>query len=131
MSDDVELRLKIEKSDRTGRFVRGFASVVSMDGEPVVDWQDDVIEIDTLREAVHDFMATGRVSKAMHDGEQTGEVVESLIVDDEVAKILGISDKRRGWWVGVRVDDPAVQAKVRSGELKSFSIGGSGVREEI
>jgi hypothetical protein len=36
-----------------------------------------------------------------------------------------------GWWVGFKVDDPEVWAKVESGEYKMFSIGGTATEEPI
>jgi len=32
------------------------------------------------------------------------------------------------WWVGVQVTDDALWEKIKSGEYKAFSIGGSGKR---
>lgn len=65
----------------------------------------------------------------MHAGNAIGEVVESVIVDDELAKALGISDGKRGWWIGMRINDPAIQEMVRKGTFRAFSIGGSGRRQ--
>jgi hypothetical protein len=129
--EQIGITFAFAKADNEGRYVRGWASVVSKDGEPVEDWQGDVIHIEDLRTAAHQFITDTRVAKAMHNGSQIGEVVESLIVDDEVAKALGITDPRRGWFVGMHVHSPEIQKRVRSGELTAFSIGGRGTRKEI
>lgn len=129
--DQIGITFAFAKANSTGSYVRGWASVVAQDGTPIEDWQGDVIDIDDLRNAAHDFISDVRVAKALHKGEQIGEVVESLIIDDDIAKALGITDTRRGWFVGMRVNDSTVQKRIRDGELKQFSIGGRGTRVEI
>jgi hypothetical protein len=129
--EQIGITFAFAKADNEGRYVRGWASVVSKDGQPVEDWQGDVIHIEDLRKAAHQFISDTRVAKAMHNGSPIGEVVESLIIDDEVAKSLGIADDKRGWFVGMHVHSPEIQARVKSGELSAFSIGGRGVRREI
>ncbi len=132
MSDDLfRFNVTIEKASVTGRHVRGFASVVERDGAPVVDSEGDVIAMDDLRKAAHAFITTARVAKAMHKGSQVGEIVESVLIDEEFAKALGVSDTRRGWWIGMDVHDDSIAERVAKGEYRAFSIGGRGVRKEI
>lgn len=125
------ITFEFEKADAEGRYVRGWASVVSVDGEPVTDWQGDVIAMDELRKAAHAFVTDARVAKAMHQGEAVGEVVESVIIDDEFAKAVGATTTQRGWWIGMKIASDAIRKRVRSGELKAFSIGGKGKRRKI
>ena len=120
-----------EKSDKEGRYVRGWASVVSINGEAVTDTQGDMITMDELRKAAHRFVTDARVAKAMHAGGQVGEVVESVIIDDEFAKATGLSTDKRGWWIGMAVHDENIRKRVRAGELKAFSIGGRGKRKKL
>lgn len=127
----VGLRYEIEKADASGRFVRGWASVVSVNGKAVEDWQGDAISMQEITKAAHKFMADARVAKSMHKGAQVGDVVESVIIDDEFAKAHGISHEKRGWWIGMEIHDEAIQKRVRDGELKAFSIGGRGKREDV
>lgn len=128
---DFELRFEFAKADDAGRYVRGWASVISVDGKPVEDWQGDVIEMGELRKAAHAYVTRARVAKAMHQGDQVGEVVESVIIDDAFAKAIGMTDTRRGWWIGMQVHDPKVQKQVKDGALKAFSIGGRGKRKKL
>lgn len=126
---DVSFAFEFQKSDAAGRFVRGWASVVSVDGQPVVDHQGDRISIDEVRKAAHQFITDARVAKAMHSGSQVGEVVESVIIDDEFAKAVGMTDTKRGWWIGMAIHDDGVAEKVRKGDYRAFSIGGKGRRK--
>lgn len=127
----VGISFEFSKSDATGGYVRGWASVVSVSGQPVEDWQGDVIGIDALRKAAHQFITDARVAKAMHHGAPVGEVVESMIIDDEIAKALGIADQRRGWFIGMQIHSSDVRKRIRAGELRAFSIGGRGRRIPI
>jgi hypothetical protein len=121
-------RFEFQKADVSGRYVRGWANVCEMDGEPVCDVQGDVIAMEEMRKAAHDYVSNAREAKAMHDGDRIGDVVESVIIDDDFAKAHGIGHGKRGWWIGMEVHDPEVRKRVASGELRAFSIGGSGKR---
>lgn len=125
------LSFNFEKASVTGRYIRGFASVTDFDGKPVEDWQGDTIEIDVVRKAAHEFIMDARVAKMQHAGAQIGDVVESIIIDDALAKSLGITDKRRGWYIGMEIHDMKVRKAVATGKLTGFSIGGSGVRVPV
>jgi hypothetical protein len=123
------MNIEFTKVDSTGKVVAGWASVVTnSDGTRFEDHQGDIIAIDELKKAAHRFVSDARVAKAMHAGNPVGEVVESVVIDDAFAKSLGISDGKRGWWVVMKINDPDVQAQVRSGKLRAFSIGGKGRR---
>jgi hypothetical protein len=122
---------EFEKADTEGRYVRGWASVASVDGVPVEDWQSDVIDMDELRKAAHRFICDARVAKAMHRGEAVGQIVESVLVDDEFVKAMGATTPNRGWWIGMEINSEAVRKRVRSGEFRSFSIGGRGTRTPV
>ena len=122
---------KILKVDDEQRMVFGWASVVTEDGEPVIDRQGDIIEADTLVKAVNEFMEHVRVGKAMHTGEQVGVVVHSLPITKEIGEALGIHSNREGWVVAYKVFDDSVWERVKSGELAAFSIGGRAQKQEI
>ena len=122
---------KILKVDDEQRMVLGWASVVTEDGEPVIDRQGDIIEAETLVKAVNEFMEHVRVGKAMHTGEQVGVVVHSLPITKEIGEALGIHSNREGWVVAYKVFDDSVWERVKSGELAAFSIGGRAQKQEI
>jgi hypothetical protein len=130
MQQQIGIRVPFEKTDPEGKWVAGWASVVSKDGKAVEDHQGDVITIEDLRSAAHQFMADQRVAKAMHQGLAVGEVVESVIVDDAFVKAVGATTANRGWWIGMAIYDETIQKSVRDGTLRAFSIGGTGKREQ-
>jgi hypothetical protein len=121
---------QILKADDEQRMVYGWASVVTEKGEPVVDRQGDVIEPDTLVRAVNKFMEHVRVGKEMHKGDQIGAVIHSMPVTKEIGESLGIQSDREGWVVAFKVYNDDVWAKVKSGELAAFSIGGRAIKED-
>lgn len=128
---DVTFKYEFEKANAEGSYVRGWASVVLKDSALVRDWDGDVIPIEEIRKTAHKFIVGERSGKVEHKGQVVGEVVESLIIDDDVAKSLGIADKRRGWFIGMRVYDPAIQEGVRAGKFTGFSIAGRGDRVKV
>ena len=121
---------QILKADDEQRMVYGWASVVTEKGEPVVDRQGDVIEPETLVRAVNKFMEHVRVGKEMHKGDQIGAVIHSMPVTKEIGESLGIQSDREGWVVAFKVYNDDVWAKVKSGELAAFSIGGRAIKED-
>ena len=120
---------QILKADDEQRLVYGWASVVTEKGEPVVDRQGDVIEPETLVKAVNNFMENIRVGKEMHKGDQIGAVIHSMPITKEIGESLGIQSDREGWVVAFKVYDDDVWARVKSGELAAFSIGGRAIKE--
>jgi len=122
---------QILKADDEQRMVYGWASVVTEKGEPVIDRQGDVIAPDTLVRAVNKFMEHVRVGKEMHKGDQIGAVIHSMPITKDIGESLGIQSDREGWIVAFKVYNDDVWAKVKSGELAAFSIGGRAMKEEL
>lgn len=131
-ADDVGFLLNTNfvKRDDDRRLVAGWASVVHDGTSPIVDKQGDVIDVEDLRDALHDF-AKVRVGKAMHEGDQVAELVEMAIVDDDLRKALGAPPGPVGAWVVYKVIDDKTWERVKSGELGAFSIGGRGKRTPL
>ena len=121
---------QILKTDEEQRLVYGWASVVTEKGELVVDRQGDMIEPETLVKAVNNFMEHVRVGKEMHKGGQIGAVIHSMPITKEIGESLGIQSDREGWIVAFKVYDDDVWARVKSGELAAFSIGGRASKED-
>ena len=122
---------KIIKLVEEARIVWGWASVVSIDGKPVVDRQGDIITAGVMTKAADRFMLDVRVAKAMHEGAQVGEVIHSLPLTKALGEALGVHSALEGWIVAMKVHDDGVWDRVKSGELAAFSIGGIGKRNAI
>lgn len=120
----------IVKIDEDQKIVYGWASVVTEKGEVVTDRQGDIISPDDMEKMATDFMMSARVAKAMHDGDGIGEVVHSMPMTKSIAKSFGINTDREGWMIAMKVHDEEVWKRVKSGELKAFSIGGQAVKED-
>lgn len=129
--------IPIAKADDSLQVVWGFASVIEENGAPIVDGQGDVIYPVELQKTAHEFMRASRAGGFMHAKDpggrayQVGEVVESVVLTRELQKALGIDLGMAGWLIGMHIPDKALWAKVKSGELSAFSIGGSGQRTDV
>jgi hypothetical protein len=124
---DVQI-LKVEDQ----RLVFGWANVaLSVDGQPVVDSHNDTIDADTLEKAAYDYVLRFRDAGQMHSGGSVGRLVESFMVTPDKLVAMGLAPDALpvGMWVGFKIDDADVWAKVKSGEYPMFSIQGKAVRE--
>lgn len=127
-------RFRIRKVDEDKRLVFGWANVsITVDGEPVLDLQEDMIDPETLEEAAYKFAELYRDGGEMHERTGVAVMVESAMLTEEKQAAMGIPAGTLpvGWWIGFRVLDDDVWEKVKSGEYNMFSIGGTAVREEI
>ena len=119
--------------------VWGWASMIEKDGATIRDFQGDQITEAELMKAAHDYITNSRTGGAMHiycEGSdrqplKCGEVVESMVFTKDLQKAMGISLPHVGWLIGYKIVNPAVRKAVASGQLKSFSIGGAGLRTPI
>jgi hypothetical protein len=127
----VSITFKIEKADKTGRYVAGWLSVVEKDGKVVEDTQGDRISMEELRKGVHKYMRGSRVIKKQHAGGQIGEMVEVVMIDDDFAKAHGITHTKRGAWGTAEITDADVRKSVVAGDVTGWSMGGAGKRKPI
>jgi hypothetical protein len=131
---DVTWAGEIAKADVDKQQIFGWASVIEVNGEPVVDLQGDYISPDEMEKAGYEYVMKSRKGGDMHLRDewqpvQKSEMIESFIVTDEKKQALGLPDSvPTGWWVGFQVEDPDIWAKVKSGERTGFSIHGHGRR---
>jgi hypothetical protein len=128
---DFESRGQVTKMDDEKRIVYGFASVISKNGEPIVDRQGDIISAEELEKAASDFMLNSRVGKTLHSGEPTTTIIHSFPMTNEIKKAYQIESPYEAWLIAVKVHDDETWAMVKRGELKDFSIGGSATRREV
>jgi hypothetical protein len=119
------------KAIESRRMIYGWGSVITKDGQPVTDRQQDVLKMDEFRDVVHDFMRNSQAGNVMHAGPDVGEILDSFVMDTEVAAAFGFNPGCEGWMVGYKVNSDAVWKRVLSGELQAFSIEGEGIRTPI
>lgn len=125
------VKARIMKADDEQRMAYGWASVWSVDGEVLVDRQGDIISPRVGERAATKFMMELRTAKAMHEGNKIGEVVHSMPITDEIAAAFNLKSSMEGWMVGVKIYDGDVWSRVKSGNLRAFSIGGHVTRREV
>jgi hypothetical protein len=134
---DVTWTGEISKAVSDKQQIFGWASVVEVNGEPVVDLQGDHISPEEMEKAAYTYVQKSRKGGDMHLQDnwspiQKSEMIESFIVTPDKREAMGLPDTvPTGWWVGFQVQDPEVWAKVKSGERTGFSIHGRGKRTAL
>ena len=129
MEHQVTKSADILKLDSERRIAWGWAYVSTIDGELQTDTQGDSITPAEMEKMADKFMSSARMAKAMHEGDQVGEVIHSLPLTTELAKAFSIETDREGWLIGMKVHDDAIWKQFKNGTLKGFSIGGKGKRK--
>lgn len=103
-------------------------------GNQVIDHSGEYIKAEDLEPAVYDYMLFSRTGGDNHKEMNVATIIESMFVSPEKLDAMGLSKDgaRTGWWVGFQVHDEETWRRVKSGEYKMFSIGGtaSGPSEE-
>lgn len=130
---DTSIIFKFKDINADKRQVFGWAYVAnSADGSVVVDHSGDVVKIDELEKASYEFVKSSRKAGEMHERIGVGTLIESMIFTKEKQELLGIEKGyiHEGWWVGFEVEQEVFD-KIKSGEYKAFSIGGTGKRRVI
>ena len=123
---------QISKLDHERRLVFGWASVVTKDGEDVVDGQGDVIDLESLEDATYEYVLTSREADEMHVvTEGVGKLVESVMLTNDKMEAMGVTGPQEGLWVGYKIQDEGAWQKVKDGTYPMFSIRGIGTREPI
>jgi len=125
--------VQICKLNSAKRLVYGYLSVAkTADGETVTDLQGDQIDPQMLEDAAIEYALTSREADAMHGQASIGKYVQGIVFTEEVQKALGIPEGVLPvGWFGCWKVEPETFEKVRSGQYRSFSIGGKAVRKEI
>lgn len=136
-SVDYEIRGEVSKMNTEKQQVFGWASVIEMNGEPVIDLQGDVMTIDTIEKAAYTYVNNSRKGGRQHqrNGEEplhVSDMIESFVLTPEKKEKMGLpEDTPTGWWVGFQVNDLDTWQQYKDGRLKEFSIHGSGVRKDL
>jgi hypothetical protein len=133
-NDELEFTIsgEISKSNDK-RQVFGWASVVEINGEPVVDLQGDYMAIEVIEKAAYDYVHSSRRGGDMHGADShVSDLIESFVITPDKKEQLGLpSDTPTGWWVGFQVHDDDIWQMVKDGKRPEFSIHGSGTRVDV
>jgi len=130
----IKGQFKIQKANDDKMQVFGWAYIcVQEDGEQVVDYSGDTVEVPEIEQAAYKFVKFWREGSDNHERGGVATLIESMVFTKEKMSALGITDGTlpEGWWVGFEVTDPDVWEKIKSGEYNMMSIEGEAVREEI
>ena len=102
-------------------------------GQQTEDWSGDQLEPAELEQAAYGFVELYREGGEMHERGGCAVLVESMVFTAEKQVALGIPEGTLpvGWWIGFKVTDEDVWAKVKDGTYPMFSIEGTAIREEI
>ena len=133
---DVVWETEISKVDVDKRQVFGWATVTHVDGQEVVDLQDDYIPMEEIEKAAYSYVVSSRKGGDMHaregDGpKHTADLIESVIFSPEKIEKMGLDPAvfpKMGWWLGMKVNDEEQWELVKKGERTGFSIHGKGTR---
>lgn len=141
---NMEWTGSISKVNEEKRQVFGWCSLSKVDGEPVVDRQNDYIPIEETEAAAYTYVLESRkggdmhkrraktgLSKGWDEPVHTADLIESFVVTPEKLAQMGIESDKLGWWVGFQVHDDAQWEMVKSGERTGFSVHGSGKRTAV
>ena len=129
---NVIIKAKVQKTDDDQHLAFGWASIIEENGEPITDFQGDMISQDVLEKAAYDYVLDVREAGEMHETIGVGKIIESMVFTEEKIAALELPPGSIpvGWWLGFKIFDEEVYAKVKSGEYQMFSIGGEAIREE-
>lgn len=135
---DVVWEGTFSKTDDEKRQAFGWASVVQVDGKPVIDRQGDWITPDEIEKAAYNYVLNNRKGGNQHkrtDDDQplhASDLIESFVVTPEKIEKMGLpSDTPCGWWVGYKFHDDTAWDEVKKGVRTGFSIHGKGKRRDI
>ena len=134
-SVDITWEGEFSKFDTDKRQVFGWASIVELNGEPVVDLQGDYISADEIEKAAYEYVQKSRKGGDMHrrngaDPHHVSDMIESVIFTPEKIEKMGLAPGSlpTGWWVGYQIHDDETWDLVKSGKRTGFSIHGRGKR---
>lgn len=127
--DPVVFEMDVRKVEPDKRQIFGWASVMTVDGKPVVDKQDDIIPTEEMEKGAYEFLQFSRDLGDMHQRIGTGRLIESVVCTTEKAKcgLVALSEDGKpmeAWWVGFEVTGAEDWAAFKSGARPELSIGG-------
>lgn len=135
--DDVVWSGEISKRNDEQQQVFGFCTVTHVNGEPVVDLQNDYIPLDEIEKSAYTYVLESRKGGDQHErnGElpmHKSDMIESFVITPEKLEQMGLEKDALpyGWWVGFKVNDTDLWEGVKKNHRTGFSIHGVGKRRE-
>jgi len=135
---DVVWEGTFSKTDDDKRQAFGWASVVEVDGKPIIDRQGDWITPDEIEKAAYKYVLENRKGGNQHkrtDDDQplhASSLIESFVVTPEKIEKMGLPKETPiGWWVGFSVHDEDTWQEIKKGAKTGFSLHGKGKRSEV
>jgi hypothetical protein len=143
---DVVWSGEFAKADPRKRQAFGWASVVEVNGSPIVDLQGDVISPEDLEEAAYAYVEKSRVGGDQHQRDydggplRAGHLIESVVYTDAKYEALAkaanlpvetFADAPRGWWTGFQYGPGSTWDDIEAGRKTGFSIHGRGKRMPV
>ena len=142
--DGFDFTMSVTKADADKQMIFGWLSITHVNGELIVDKQDDAIQLSDnpadgstgLESAAYDFVLHSREHGTMHAMRDTGKMVESIVFTPEKAAAGLVAKNEKGetiygWWGGFLVQNAEVWKAYKNNELPEFSIGGHAKHVEI
>ena len=124
-SSKFDRQVKITKSDSDRRLVYGIVL------EPeVVDAHNDVVSIDEIENAAHNYLIKSRMIGDQHSKPAKADIVESYIAPTDL-DIGGQQIKKGSWVMVTKVHDDGMWSGIKKGAYTGYSIGGYAVKEPI
>lgn len=131
----IKGNFSISQTDEDKRLAFGWANIaINAGGLMIEDRQHDIIEPEVLEKAAYQFVELYREGGEMHRRGNCAVLIESMVFTDEKVTALGIPQgiiPKCGWWIGFKVTDDAVWAKVKSRQYNMFSIEGQAIRRVV
>ena len=129
--DEFTIRGEITKLNEELQIAWGWAYVSKekVDGDQVVDYSGEFAEWQEVQKTAHQFVLESGIGDVMHVLD-AGHIVDSIFFSPDIQKALGI-DVPVGWFVGYHIENAEVWKAVKDKTLRSFSIGGSGIKEAV
>ncbi len=104
------------------------------------DSQGDIADAEVVKAMAYDFIANGAAVDVNHDGKplprEKARVAETFIVQKSDVRFHGWKDDQNrdtdltgSWATVIKIDDPDLRKKYRSGEWSGVSMGGTAVVE--
>lgn len=136
---DFELKADIAKVDTDERIAFGLFSVMKIGEELVIDSEEDRIDTQEIEKAAYEYVKESRDAGLNHSETGVGSLIETMVFTKEKVDSLKKALTAAGikhtididgefWWAGFKISDEKVWKALKSGELESFSIGGSATR---